>query len=84
MESGLADLVITDNRMPLYGGITLLKLFTKKCSGAASPIIVYSRNLTNELKERAFKAGVFAVVPKPVLKKLLSSVEETIAHSPSV
>ena len=59
------DLVITDNQMPVMDGLKLLDKLAELSLIKTVPVILYSGNLTNELKDRALKTGAFAVLAKP-------------------
>ena len=59
------DLVITDNQMPNMTGLQFLKKLGERLGPNMLPVILYSGNLTEELKEEAFHAGAYAVLSKP-------------------
>ncbi len=65
LETQHADLVITDNKMPVLGGFEFLECLKQKNKSSLPPVMVLSGNLGNEDKENALKAGACAVFDKP-------------------
>ena len=59
------DLVITDNRMPVLTGLEFLERLSKSAPSNLLPVVVFSGNLGQRDKERAFKAGACAILDKP-------------------
>ena len=79
LEGSPVDLVITDNRMPVLGGIQFLEHLCTTSIEEIPPVIMYTGNPNSELKKRAFKAGAYAFLPKPSsLQELLSIVTQAI------
>jgi len=64
VESGDADLVITDLRMPKLGGTEVLKSMTSRYPGL--PVIVLTGHGTIEDAVAAMRAGAFDFLTKPV------------------
>ena len=60
-----ADLVITDNRMPVLGGFEFLKRLKQSKQLFPNPVIVLSGHLKDDDKEKALKLGAYAVFDKP-------------------
>lgn len=85
MPGTLAQVTCQFVKMPIPRDILFLeRLAAHSINKAALQVIVHSENLTEELKDRAFTAGEYAVVPKPCEFKELFSVEEgAIAGSPN-
>ena len=61
-----ADLIVSDNQMPILGGIDFIhQLQGHETIAAPPPIILLSGHLDQEDKTRAKQAGVFAILDKP-------------------
>ncbi len=61
-----ADLIISDNQMPVLSGLDLIdQIQLHQKPENESPIILLSGHLNKADKERARKAGVFAILDKP-------------------
>lgn len=61
-----ADLIISDNQMPVLGGLDFIdRLKQYEKLPESPPIILLSGNLNDRDKTRAKQAGVFAVLNKP-------------------
>ena len=65
LETQHADLVITDNRMPVLSGLEFLGRLKWKKHSCPPHVMVLSGNLGEEDKEMALKAGACAVFDKP-------------------
>ncbi len=65
LETQHADLVITDNRMPVLGGLEFLGRLKWKDQSCPPHVMVLSGNLAKEDKEKVLKAGACAVFDKP-------------------
>ncbi|GJL65250.1 MAG: hypothetical protein NPIRA05_02210 [Nitrospirales bacterium] len=65
LETQHADLVITDNRMPVLGGFEFLERLKQGRPALPQPVIVLSGHLNETDKERVLQAGVHAVFDKP-------------------
>ena len=59
------DLVISDNLMPVMTGMEFIQALAQRSYLNSHPVILYSGNLTDELKQQALDLGVYAVLPKP-------------------
>ena len=82
LSADTVDLVITDNRMPLLSGLQFLQELSKNQSKALPPIIMYTGNVTRDLKEQACNAGVFALIPKPCPnKEFLAIVDQALQQT---
>lgn len=61
-----ADLIVSDNQMPVLGGLDFIdELQGQENVPGPPPIILLSGNLDDQDKARAKQAGVFAVLDKP-------------------
>ncbi len=66
LEGGQAvDLIISDNQMPIMTGMELLINLKAHARLSTIPIILYSGNLTDELRKQARQVGAQAVFTKP-------------------
>ncbi len=82
LETASVDLVITDNRMPVLGGIKFLEQLSTTIVENIPPVIMFTGNVTHELQEQAFKAGAYAVIGKSSsMKELLLTAVQAIQHS---
>ena len=73
------DLVITDNRMPVLGGVELLEELAQK-SLAQPPVIFFTGDLNSEERNRAIKAGARTVLEKPPnFGEIISAVTEALS-----
>ena len=59
------DLVISDNQMPVMTGIEFIQILSQRSFISTHPVILYTGNLTAQLKQQALELGVYAVLPKP-------------------
>ena len=59
------DLIVTDHQMPRVTGLELIKGLKSQKNTEAIPIILYSGQLTADLKTHALQAGAIAVLEKP-------------------
>ena len=59
------DLVISDNQMPVMTGIEFIQILSQRSFISTHPVILYTGNLTAQLKKQALELGVYAVLPKP-------------------
>ncbi len=77
LDTQKADLIISDNQMPVLTGLEFIEQIRPTEKGPAPPpIILLSGNLDHEDKSRARKAGVFAVLDKPCnFSEFLSMVQ---------
>ena len=61
-----ADLIVSDNQMPVLGGLDFIhQLQRHETITDPPPIILLSGHLDQEDKTRAKQAGVFAILDKP-------------------
>ena len=66
LEAGQAvDLIISDNQMPVMSGMELLVNLKTHSRLSSIPVILYSGNLTDELRKQARQVGAYAVFTKP-------------------
>ena len=74
-EGHAFDLVISDNQMPVMTGIEFIQILAQRSFLSTHPVILYTGNLTDELKMQALELGVFAVFPKPYdFRELLNTL----------
>ena len=59
------DLVISDNQMPGMNGLELLRQMATHPHLSSLPVILYSGNVTDDLRTQAIEAGAYAVLTKP-------------------
>ena len=79
--SGTTDLVITDNRMPILGGLQFLDTLRENFEGQSVPVILHSGNLNESDKQKAFNAGAFAILDKPCsLREIQRVIEQAIYY----
>ncbi|RMH32817.1 MAG: response regulator [Nitrospirae bacterium] len=75
LEQESADLVITDNLMPVLGGLEFVQRLREKVGDRAPRTIILSGNLGEDDKRHAQQLGAFAVLDKPCdFKEFLSLV----------
>ena len=75
-------LIVTDHQMPQMTGLDLLRWVRSNASTSHVPVLLYSGNLTEELRKLAQEAGVHAVLAKPFpLEDLLSLVSQLTSCS---
>ena len=71
------DLVISDNQMPVMSGLEFIQILAQRSYISTHPVILYSGNLTKEMKRQARALGVYAVLPKPFkLQELIKKVTQ--------
>jgi CheY-like chemotaxis protein len=59
------DLIVSDNQMPVMTGLEFLVQVRANPHFGAIPFILYSGNITDEIRRQAHQAGVMAVLNKP-------------------
>ena len=75
LEREQADLIITDNQMPVLTGLEFIERLAKKHNEHVPPIILLSGNLDDKDKSRALTAGARAILDKPCnFSEFLSAV----------
>jgi two-component system phosphate regulon response regulator PhoB len=65
LENKSPHLIVTDHEMPRVTGLELIKGLKSQKNTEAIPIILYSGQLTADLKTHALQAGAIAVLEKP-------------------
>ena len=76
------DLVITDNHMPILGGIGLLESLSHLVEGPRPPVILLSGQLDHDTRKQALLAGAWMVLEKPyVFSELLAAIRLAV-HPP--
>ncbi|MCA9462146.1 MAG: polysaccharide biosynthesis protein [Nitrospirales bacterium] len=81
LENGHADLVITDNQMPVLGGFEFLQQWRDKTVGSLPPVIVLSGNLDWSNKEKALRVGACSIYQKPCHPRDLLPIIEKALNS---
>ena len=75
------DLVISDNQMPVMSGMELLTNIKTHSRLSTIPVILYSGNLTEELRKQARQVGAYAVFTKPYnFADLLATVSNVLSR----
>ncbi|GJL63763.1 MAG: hypothetical protein NPIRA04_24170 [Nitrospirales bacterium] len=82
LETQHADLIITDNRMPVLGGFEFLERLKGGSQTLSLPVVVFSGHLNEEDKKRVLHYGVCAVFEKqesfseilPVIDRVLEKI----------
>ena len=81
LEQQRADLIVTDNKMPVLTGMEFIERIAQSPHQSRPPIILLSGNLNDKDKSRAQSAGAYAVLDKPCnFSEFLSAV--TLALEP--
>ncbi len=77
LASNKANLIISDNQMPVLTGLDFIdQIQLNQQPPNQSPIILLSGHLNQQDKQRAYKAGVFAILDKPCnFSEFLSMVQ---------
>ena len=71
------DLIITDNRMPVMTGLEFL--YELAARSPSPPVILYSGNLADHMKQQALQAGAYAVFSKPYnFQELVTTVAQAL------
>ena len=71
------DLVISDNQMPVMTGMEFIQALAQRSYIRTHPVILYSGNVTKEMRKQARALGVYAVLPKPYkLHELLAKATQ--------
>jgi CheY-like chemotaxis protein len=79
IETGCYSLLITDLKMPIMGGLELLKRLKEK--GKLPFTIVTSAYLSDEAVEKAHEAGVYKCIRKPFkIEEILEAVRKPDAY----
>ncbi|RMH38255.1 MAG: response regulator [Nitrospirae bacterium] len=75
-------LVITDLHMPVMDGLALLEALQGHPVWHTIPAILVSGRLTEDLVQRAFKAGAKKVIPKPYdFRTLAGAIAQVLAEA---
>ena len=77
LASNQADLIISDNQMPVLTGLEFIDhIQLRQTPANESPVILLSGHLNEQDKHRARQAGVFAILDKPCnFSEFLSMVQ---------
>ena len=59
------DLIVSDNQMPVMTGLEFLLQVKANPHFGTIPFILYSGNITDEIRRQAHQAGAMAVLKKP-------------------
>lgn len=83
LERESADLVITDNFMPVLGGMELVQRLAERGGPQTPRTILLSGNLGEDEKAKARQFGVFAIMDKPCnFNEFLSQVALALEQRP--
>ncbi|MDR4500772.1 MAG: response regulator [Nitrospirales bacterium] len=84
LDADNADLIVTDNQMPVLTGLEFIERLSAKPSSTLPPIIFLSGNLDESDKARARHAGAYAILNKPCnFSEFLSVVSLALDQSSS-
>ena len=79
LEKEHFDLVVTNNRMPVLGGVEFLERLANK-PDPKPPVLFFTGDISEAEKERALKAGARAVLEKPpIFGEIISAVTEALS-----
>ncbi|GJL56168.1 MAG: response regulator [Nitrospirales bacterium] len=83
LNSETADLIVTDNKMPVLTGLEFIERLSSKPDAPSPPIILLSGNLDEADKTRARNAGTYAILNKPCnFSEFLSIVSLALEQPP--
>jgi CheY-like chemotaxis protein len=80
VEGGQFDLYVLDGQMPGVSGLTLCERI--RAADAHTPIVVFSGQGGEDIKEAARRAGANAYVVKPELTELVETVKRLLLEVP--
>lgn len=81
LENFRPDVIITDYKMPVMDGITLLKTIKQDPRFSHIPTIVMSAYCENPIQEAAFEAGAQGFLAKPIkLSDLNSLIQDAVTY----
>jgi len=84
VESQTFDVIILDNAMPVMTGLAFLEHLNLQPQPISVPIIMITGTLNPDVREKATKLGVYAIIGKPYdLGELRSLVSQLSASIPS-
>ncbi|WP_447970081.1 response regulator [Nitrospira sp. M1] len=83
LDSGQADLIVTDNKMPVLTGLEFIERLSSKSKTPSPPIILLSGNLDESDKTRARNAGAYAILNKPCNFSEFLSIVSLALEQPS-
>jgi len=79
LEKEHFDLIVTNNRMPVLGGVEFLERLANK-PDPKPPVIFFAGDISEAEKEQALKAGARAVLEKPpMFGEIISAVTEALS-----
>ncbi len=82
LEKEKADLIVTDNLMPILTGLEFIERLTQQSPHTHPPIILLSGHLDEQDKARAKNAGSYAILSKPCnFSEFLSIVSLALEQS---
>ena len=82
LDAEQADLIVTDNQMPVLTGLEFIEHLSTKSTCPQPPIIFLSGNLDDSAKARARQAGAYAILNKPCnFSEFLSIVSLALEQS---
>lgn len=75
----LPDVILTDLRMPVLNGLSMLKVLRKGESTSSIPTIVVTANISDTARSEAFQYGAYCMLEKPYTSaKLLYAVKSAL------
>ncbi|WP_447971287.1 response regulator [Nitrospira sp. M1] len=78
-EGQIVDLILTDNQMPHMNGLEFLKQLHESVP-CPPPVIMYSGQLNEDLKQHALQLGAHAVLSKPyTFPEILQAINQALA-----
>jgi len=80
-EGHLVDLILTDNQMPHMSGLEFLTQLPKALP-SPPPVIIYTGQLSEDLKQQALQLGASAVLSKPyTFPEIIQAINQALAES---
>ncbi len=83
LDAETADLIVTDNQMPVLTGLEFIERFSSQSTSPLPPIIFLSGNLDESAKARARLAGAYAILHKPCNFSEFISIVSLALEQPS-
>lgn len=85
LESQAFDMIVLDHAMPVMTGLEFLDHVQHKLHQCKAPIIMITGMLTPNIRQKATKLGVYAIVEKPYdIGELRALVSQLSVTSPSL
>lgn len=82
LTNHVPDVILLDYQMPLYNGVTLMKLIQQNSLCQRVPIIILSGTLNQEALKEIYLHNPYAILTKPVNQEiLLENIQQAILHA---